>query len=341
MQYRRMGNPTPLVILTVLLPLLGACDAVWQEGPGGTRGPHGALDMSEQTVLVDSLLPAHDVTQPPPGVDLHIWRQVVIPADNPMKPERVALGKKLYFDTRLSKDGTVACATCHDVTRGFTDQRPVSEGVGGALGKRNAPTTMNAFLMQSLFLDGRAPSLEAQAKLPILNPIEMAQPNEQAAIAAIAEDPTYKQMFSFAFGRLPELRGSGAGHRRLRAYLGVPRCPLRSLPGGRHKGHLGRGRARLGALQRQGALHELSPVEPLESHRYRPPIPQRRGVGAQAEFRGAGASSARNPGAGRGRAGGRPPGPADRSVGSSVGSWSPRTAPTSAPSRPCSCAISP
>jgi cytochrome c peroxidase len=225
MQYRRMGNPTPLVILTVLLPLLGACDAVWQEGPGGTRGPHGALDMSEQTVLVDSLLPPHDVTKPPPGVDLHIWRQVVIPADNPMKPERVALGKKLYFETRLSKDGTVACATCHDVTRGFTDQRPVSEGVGDALGKRNAPTTMNAFLMQSLFLDGRAPSLEAQAKLPILNPIEMAQPNEQAALAAIAEDPTYKQMFSFAYGRLPNYEDLGraiAAFERTLVFLDAP-----------------------------------------------------------------------------------------------------------------------
>ena len=224
MQSRRMGNPTPFLILTVVLPLLGACDAVLRGGPRAAW-THGALDMGEQTVLLDGLLPEHDVTQPPPGVDLDIWRQVVIPADNPMKPERVALGKKLYFDTRLSKDGTVACATCHDVSRGFTDQRPVSEGVGDALGKRNAPTTMNAFLMQSLFLDGRAPSLEAQAKLPILNPIEMAHPNEQLALAAIAEDPTYKQMFSFAYGRLPNYADLGraiAAFERTLVFLDAP-----------------------------------------------------------------------------------------------------------------------
>ena len=72
------------------------------------------------------------------------------PTDNAMTPERVALGRKLYFDTRLSRDGTVACATCHDVTRGFTDQRPVSEGIGDKLGRRNAPTTLNALFFQTL-----------------------------------------------------------------------------------------------------------------------------------------------------------------------------------------------
>jgi len=58
-----------------------------------------------------------------------------------------ALGKKLFFETRLSADGTVSCATCHDVTRGFTDQRPTSEGIKGQLGRRNAPNTMNAVLL--------------------------------------------------------------------------------------------------------------------------------------------------------------------------------------------------
>jgi cytochrome c peroxidase len=146
---------------------------------------HGALEMDEQMTRLDALLLHWDVTQPHRKVDAVIWQDLV-PEDNKLTPERVALGRKLYFDKRLSRDGTVACATCHDVSLGFTDQRPVSEGIGGQLGRRNAPTTLNALLMTSQFLDGRAPSLEEQAKLPIVNPIEMGQPNQKAALAAIA-----------------------------------------------------------------------------------------------------------------------------------------------------------
>jgi cytochrome c peroxidase len=181
--------------------------------------------MEAQKALLGKLLPERDVTQPPPGLDPEVWQQVVIPQDNTMTPERVALGKKLYFETRLSKDSTVACATCHDTSRGFTDQRKTSEGVGGALGKRNAPTTMNAFLMQVMFLDGRAARLEDQAKLPILNPIEMAHPNEQAALAAIANDPEYIRMFQAAYGRAPnyeDLARAIAAFQRTFVFLNAP-----------------------------------------------------------------------------------------------------------------------
>jgi cytochrome c peroxidase len=116
--------------------------------------------MDTQMAMLAKLIPDRDVTQPPPEVDPVIWKNVVVPEDNQLTSERVALGRELYFETRLSKDGTVSCATCHDVSRGFTDQRPVSEGVGGQQGRRNAPTTMNAFLLETQFLDGRVPSLE-------------------------------------------------------------------------------------------------------------------------------------------------------------------------------------
>ena len=72
------------------------------------------------------------------------------------------------------------------MSRGFTDQRPVAEGIGDQLGRRNSPTTLYAVLFQTQFLDGRAPSLEEQAKLPILNPIEMGQPSREATMASIA-----------------------------------------------------------------------------------------------------------------------------------------------------------
>jgi cytochrome c peroxidase len=177
-------------------PLARAADQ-----PAG--GPlHGAMPMDQQLTLIDQLLPQRDVTQPPAGVDPIIF-ELFVPDDNEMSPERVALGKKLYFDTRLSADGTVACATCHDVSRGFTDQRPVSEGIRDQLGRRNAPTTMDTFVLQTLFLDGRAPSLEEQAKLPIINPIEMGQPDGNAVVKAIANDPDYQQRFQAAYGRAP------------------------------------------------------------------------------------------------------------------------------------------
>ena len=111
------------------------------------RGAHGALSMAAQMKVLDQLLPERDVTKPPPGVDPEMWA-FFVPKDNEMTPERVALGRKLYFEPRLSADDTVACATCHDVTRGFTDQRPTSEGVRDQLGHRNAPTTMNAVLLR-------------------------------------------------------------------------------------------------------------------------------------------------------------------------------------------------
>ena len=163
--------------------------------------PHGAMAIQEQQQRLAKLVPS--VTSPPPGIDPVAWASVYIPAGNELTADRIALGRKLYFDTRLSKDGTLACATCHDVSRGFADHRSVSEGIGDHLGKRSAPTTMNAALMQSQFWDGRAPSLEEQAKLPILNPIEMGHPDAASAMAAVNTDPAYAGLFQKAYGRAP------------------------------------------------------------------------------------------------------------------------------------------
>ena len=163
--------------------------------------PHGAMDMDAQERALDPLLAGRDVvTQPPAGVDPVVW-QATIPKGNELTAERVALGRKLYFDVRLSADGTVSCATCHDVSRSFTDLDKTSRGIGDKRGKRNAPTTLNASLLQTQFWDGRAATVDDQAKLPIINPIEMGQPNGEAAAAAIAKDPDYQRMFQAAYGR--------------------------------------------------------------------------------------------------------------------------------------------
>jgi len=161
---------------------------------------HGAAEMEYQIRQLNRLQPSMDVSKTPPGFDAVIW-QAFIPEDNALTPERVSLGRKLYFDKRLSADGTVSCATCHDVTRGFTDQIKTSEGIKDQFGHRNAPTTLNVALLQTVFLDGRSPTLEHQAKLPIINPIEMGMPDGQAAVNAIKDDAEYQAAFRKAYGR--------------------------------------------------------------------------------------------------------------------------------------------
>ena len=126
-----------------------------------------------------------------------------IPPDNPQTAEKIALGQKLFFDGRLSVDGTVACATCHDPQRAFTDGRPTSIGVLGRRGQRNSPTVLNALYNQTQFWDGRAKTLEDQAGLPITNPVEMGQPDLEAAVASLAALPEYQQAFQAVFGRPP------------------------------------------------------------------------------------------------------------------------------------------
>src|SRR5438876_7890321 len=127
--------------------------------------------------------------------------RVAIPFDNPQTPEKIALGQKLFFDGRLSADGTVACSTCHDPARAFTDGRPTSIGINGRVGQRNAPTVLNALYNKTQFWDGRAKTLEEQAASPIINSFEMGQPSLEAAVAKIARIDEYKQAFQKVFGR--------------------------------------------------------------------------------------------------------------------------------------------
>ena len=188
-----------------------------------TGGQHGAMAVGAQQQRLDQLIT--NAAGAPPGVDPQAWSKIYLPPGGEPTADRIALGRKLYFDTRLSKDGTVACATCHDVSRGFTDHRNVSEGIGDHLGRRSAPTTMNAALLQSMFWDGRAPSLEEQAKLPILNPIEMGHPDAASAVAAIGGDSAYQDLFEKAYGRAPNYDDLGraiASFERTLIFLDAP-----------------------------------------------------------------------------------------------------------------------
>jgi len=123
-----------------------------------------------------------------------------IPSDNPMSAAKIELGKQLFFDPRLSKDGTISCNSCHNVMSGGTDNRSVSVGVGGAKGGRSAPTVWNAGFLSAQFWDGRAATLEDQAKGPILASVEMAMPSPEAAVERIKAIPGYVQSFKSVFG---------------------------------------------------------------------------------------------------------------------------------------------
>ena len=105
----------------------------------------------------------------------------------------------LYFDTRLSKDGKLSCATCHDPKMAWAEHTPTSEGIGGVFGQRNAPTVINAAYATSQFWDGRAATLEEQALGPIENPIEMGH-HLDAMIRDLSKLADYNQRFQAVFG---------------------------------------------------------------------------------------------------------------------------------------------
>lgn len=131
----------------------------------------------------------------PPGV-----LEPVIPEENPLTGGKVALGRTLYFDKRLSLDDTVSCATCHDPKLGFADGKKVGEGIQNKKGARNSPTTLNAAFLDTQFWDGRAPTLEEQAKGPLINPLEMGMPSHEVLIAKLRKISEYRRAFQDVFG---------------------------------------------------------------------------------------------------------------------------------------------
>jgi cytochrome c peroxidase len=140
----------------------------------------------------------------PQGVSPVLWT-LAVPGGTAPPPAMVALGEKLFRETRLSTNDAVACSTCHDPAAGFVDHKAHSEGVGAPKEKtqRNSPTVLNAMFNATQFWDGRAPTLEEQAKLPILNPIEMGQKSPDDVIRKVTSLPDYPELFQRVFGRAP------------------------------------------------------------------------------------------------------------------------------------------
>ncbi len=124
-----------------------------------------------------------------------------LPAGNPITDAKVKLGDMIFDDKRVSSDNSIACNTCHSPRNGFTTHTEASRGVGDQIGKRNAPSLLNTIFYKSMFWDGRAATLEEQATLPILNPIEMGQKSPQDVVAKLGAIPEFQKAFQDVFGR--------------------------------------------------------------------------------------------------------------------------------------------
>ena len=126
-----------------------------------------------------------------------------IPADNSMTPEKIELGKMLFFEPRISASGVISCATCHNPALGWADRIPRAVGHGGQVGERNTPTVLNSGFLDSQFWDGREPDLEGQALGPIQADVEMAMTLAEA-IERLKEFDIYHEHFGAAFPEDPD-----------------------------------------------------------------------------------------------------------------------------------------
>jgi len=202
---------TGFVMLALIVMLLGCKPAADQQTgkPAQTREPAAtepAVEPEPAAVEEPEAATEEAAAEPTaalPAVPLGL-PPVPVPADNPMTAAKVELGKMLYFDRRVSKDGTLSCATCHDPQMAWAENRPTSAGIKDVhgeprIGDRNSPTVINAAYATSQFWDGREPSLEAQAVGPVGNPIEMGNSMEQV-VADLSKIPEYERRFQEVFG---------------------------------------------------------------------------------------------------------------------------------------------
>jgi cytochrome c peroxidase len=131
-------------------------------------------------------------------VPIGLDRYVPVPLDNRITPEKIALGRRLFFDESLSKDGRTSCATCHQPSRRFTDGRRLARGVFGREGRRNTPSLLNRAYGQSAFWDGRATTLEDQVRAALTGERDLGLTMEEA-VTRVSREANYVRHFRRAF----------------------------------------------------------------------------------------------------------------------------------------------
>jgi cytochrome c peroxidase len=155
----------------------------------------------DQRYLVESARWIDSIDELPVG--LGVLPKVRIPLENPQTPQKIRLGRELFFDKTLSGDRSMSCATCHDPAKGFSDGRPRARGFRGAELARHTPSILNAAYNTSQFWDGRAATLEEQAVIPISAAAEMGMLDQGELTARLDADPRYRQEFQTVFGEGP------------------------------------------------------------------------------------------------------------------------------------------
>lgn len=203
-----MNLRKPLIAFAFLLSpaSLQAADVVKLGEPSLTAGipGSGALSTADIKKFLDN--PAnHTVLAVELPEGLSAGKEAIyIPEDNPLTRAKIELGRQLYFDPRLSSDGTISCASCHSPAAGYGAHTQFGVGVRGQMGNRNSPTSFNRILSKAQFWDGRANSLEAQAVGPIANPIEMGNTHE-AVVKFVSANEGYRIQFEKVFGGAPKI----------------------------------------------------------------------------------------------------------------------------------------
>jgi len=176
--------------LILILPsfILANCLGQFQSQPG-RAGPAAPAFTTEMLDAMASL-PGELAALPPPPV----------PPENPESPAKIELGRLLFHDKQLSRDGSISCATCHDPNKGYSDGRKRAIGVTGKILPRRSPSLLNAAYNSSQFWDGRARSLEQQAAAPMLSSDEMGMPDQAALVARVEGVGEYRRRFHDVFG---------------------------------------------------------------------------------------------------------------------------------------------
>lgn len=175
-RWRMIGGAVLLAGVGMTLPL----SSVYGEKPAGATTP-GSYQLPTIPGLEDP--------------------NTFVPAENPLTAKKVELGRLLFFDKRLSKNNTIACASCHLPNKGFTDGKPVSTGINGLKGGRSAPASLNRVYSTLQFWDGRADTLEDQSIGPFVNPVEHGFIDHNEMVAKMRKIAGYRKWFQEVFGR--------------------------------------------------------------------------------------------------------------------------------------------
>jgi cytochrome c peroxidase len=191
-------------ILTARRPALVAALAIVFSLAGCKQKPPPP---SEEEIAQATKPAAEPAAEPKPSATIDpamlgayaVLPEVMASPKNPITDAKIALGRMLYFDTRLSKNHDISCNSCHLLDKYGVDGKPVSPGHREQLGARNSPTVYNAAGHIAQFWDGRSADVEEQAKGPVLNPVEMAMPDEKSVVRVLKSIPGYVEAFKAAF----------------------------------------------------------------------------------------------------------------------------------------------